>query len=230
MLKTKTKKGKKCCSTQEKQTIRINIIINPIDVCKMHRTSKTKIMDKTTLFNAANYLVHLYDKIGDQFASDPVKIQKMLFISLIYSYDKYNDSFLNKDIDIEFCECGIKIKEVYGMIRNYISDGERIDKPIEKDKIDNSIYKKMDARKKGFNEDDIPKDIKDILLGVFFRFGSYNSTSLGELINDLRKSSRNDDFHQKIPFLFKMSEIPNLINETSATTDSNQIMEYIKQS
>lgn len=207
----------------------ININTNTTQSCQK--------LEQISLFNAANYFVHLYDKITDnatiidKYDSDPVKIQKLLFISLIYSYFHFNQSFLleEEDIEIIYCECGIKIKKVYDEIRNYISSGIKIDEEITLTEVIDAIEKYKESKINKFDENNVPNDIKHILNATFFSFGSFNSTTLGNLINSLRNGLSSSIFSSRIPFSFKCSDIQELIEKNRVKPDiaNNKIWEFI---
>lgn len=224
-MRKKNGKRKDFSSEQFIFEVKIPSIDIYIDV-KSEMTGKILMesMEKTSLFNCANYLVHLYDKLDGTYASDPVKIQKMLFIALLYSFKHNNESFLNENVNIEYGECGIKIRQIYDEIRNFISDGDKIDSEIVSKDVYETISKYKKSRIYKFDETNVPDCIKSILNSVFMRFGSYSSTTLGELINELRANIDSGIFSGAIPIEFKVSDIPELMNKSKL---KNSIWEYI---
>lgn len=220
--------GQTFCKFMIMSASKVIITIDGLSKCKIKIDSNNEglNMKKTSLFYAANYLVHLYDKVSGEFASDPVKIQKLLFIALLYSFSHFGESFLDEDVEIEYCECGIKIRKIYDEIRNFISDGEKKDSTIVLPEIIDEIQKYKKSTIYGFDELHLPEEIRIILNNVFIRFGSYNSTTLGLLINELKAGISDGIFSLDIPIIFKASDIHELLDETKI--ENNEIMEYIQ--
>ena len=191
----------------------------------------SSVIERTSLKEAANYIVNLYDLLNDKFEASPVKVQKLLFIANLTAYYCYGNSFLPNDTEYECNKCGFKIPKVLNEIRNFISAGVIENKKLDlSDYESDALYKTLDSNLTFSENNTLCYNVRKVLLHTFLTFGSYDPVDLGTILNDFKNSPNDDFFKQEPPFLFHEEQFPILIKtvETISNNEIKQFMEYYK--
>lgn len=201
----------------------------PISIKDLYAGLKQKgryedVYKKIELRDAANYLIHLYDKLDDKYDATIVKIQCLLYIANLKYYFKYNTGFLPDNIEFVPIN-GIRIPNVYGKVRDMISIGKKVNEFNHLMLESHNLLKYKVSKIHGFDENILSKECKKILLETFIAFGSYENTELGIMINELNSSFINKPFFKyKTSFYEKdYSQILNCISNVN-----NEVTSFIR--
>lgn len=130
------------------------------------------------LVDAANYLIQLYYKIGEKYSCSITKLGKLLSIAAFICAK--NGVKLFED-DIVTYNCGTGFAKLgYHYLSDVIVDGKAdCETTISRNDICDSVaYPQIYVC-----ENDIPRNIQNLLLDVFLTYGAYPAKTLGKLID-----------------------------------------------
>ena len=204
----------------DNETERVFLEITTAQLYGVKRNFNAK---RETVYNAANYFVHLYDKTA-RFEANPVKIQKLLFIAALTYYYCFEQTFLPYKTIYRCTECGFKIEEVLSCIRNYISGGVEDNAPLSDDIVKKKVIEYKKSSIPFFDEFLINQSVSNVICETFISFASYSPFVLGEYLNEFKT----EDFinERNIPFDFTEDEFNKLLFDIDNMAN-NPIAEFI---
>lgn len=154
--------------------------------------AKSETEGTNSVLGPANYLVQFFIKCNDKYGCPDKKMEKLLFVADMICL---KNGFSLFDDDIVIVNCGVRISYKFpSYLRGDIVKQEKqlvksnvcipisdIDESIDYHEIYTIETKNLSEQK------------KEIIKSVFLRFGAYESSKLGELIDGFKNSLADED-------------------------------------
>lgn len=172
--------------------------------------------EKFSVKDAANYLLDLYEVLNSQYEVSLIKIQKLIFISLLKYYKKNNCSFLDTDTEFQFYWCGFKIPEIDSLNRLFYIGSKIENKDICIDESQKEEINNVKFENDAFNTEQY-KEIKELLKNTFLKFASYDSYFLGSSLDALKE---NINFEENELFTVNSNKFKLILNNVNIIDDS----------
>lgn len=200
-----------------------DFIVVKIVKCKYNSVYlERQIGSMITMYDAGNYFIHLYDKIGGKYGCSQIKLEKMLILAQAdYYLQKKTD--LIDDIDIVFAEnCGFSLDTSNTYFRTPITISSYfVDEPLSEDdskKTEPFIQSKIFR----FDEKTLNPDTAMFLRGIFCKYASYNPRTLGKILDKIKESTpfrKLSSEHESIPFDISIKSFYEMIDESGFSED-----------
>ncbi len=141
--------------------------------------------DKISLYTVGSFLIHLYDKLGDEsYSCSQLKLDKMIILANLEYYKKYNTTMT--DLELTFNDVsGFAIHNPNYFFRSPITISKKVsDEVLPEDKI-KKLYEIKPSNIMYFDEKDIltyPKAYK-VLISIFIKYASFSVKTLNDELN-----------------------------------------------
>lgn len=180
---------------------------------------------------AANYIIQLFIKCGQRYSCSRPKLEKLLAISNLAYYVKFENKIFENDTYLRKCGLGFDCDDKLLNGDFVCGDGDfDFSKPICCDNSTEISEKEInpsidvsDVYKK--DVDKLTEDQKNILKAVFLRFGAFGASQLGRLLDDFKENISTELYDGKR--IIDYSACKSFFNSCKPDDEKNPIVKFV---